>query len=310
MAGISSRAMGGLESKQRFQGQELAHGEFSDGLGLEMYEFKYRMHDPQTGRFWQIDPLADKYIYNSTYAFSENHVTSHVELEGLEKVSIKKAAAIQTASDGYGDYFKRSYSVTLSGSKMTREQIFNDIGNNFSRYTAGQSYFEKVKGTEGTMAVGDEFSLTGGPNYRTALVSDIKNDFPYSGDQLLGAQRDFVDESSGTYHWGDIHTGVTVSAINKSENSSSFTFSTWDGHVEAGQIKFSISTNKDGTMSFDITSNSRSSNFFTDKVYRYVGGYELQTNHWTNFLSNLINRTGSNNTTINMTTITSVDPIK
>jgi hypothetical protein len=41
----------------------------------------------QTGRFWQIDPLAEKYDYNSTYAFSENKVTSHVELEGLEAES-------------------------------------------------------------------------------------------------------------------------------------------------------------------------------------------------------------------------------
>jgi RHS repeat-associated protein len=88
MAGISSKAAGGFESTQKFQGQEFAHNEFSDGSGLEMYEFKYRMHDPQTGRFWQVDPLTDKYIYNSTYAFSENKVTSHFELEGLEAVEM------------------------------------------------------------------------------------------------------------------------------------------------------------------------------------------------------------------------------
>ncbi len=40
---------------------------------------------PDIGRFFNIDPLADKYVYNSPFAFSENHVTTHVELEGLEK---------------------------------------------------------------------------------------------------------------------------------------------------------------------------------------------------------------------------------
>lgn len=84
MAGISSKAAYTLENKkQKFQGQE-----FADDLGINYYEFKYRNHDPQIGRFIQIDPLANKYVYNSTYAFSENHVTAHVELEGLEKFSI------------------------------------------------------------------------------------------------------------------------------------------------------------------------------------------------------------------------------
>ena len=49
-------------------------------------QFKWRNHDPALGRFFSVDPLADKYVYNSPYSFSENHVTSHVELEGLEKV--------------------------------------------------------------------------------------------------------------------------------------------------------------------------------------------------------------------------------
>lgn len=48
--------------------------------------FKWRNHKPDIGRFFNIDPLAEKYYYNSPYAFSENKVVAHVELEGLESV--------------------------------------------------------------------------------------------------------------------------------------------------------------------------------------------------------------------------------
>jgi hypothetical protein len=61
--------------------------EHIDDLGLNWDSFKWRNHMPDIGRFFNIDPLAEKYVYNSTYAFSENKVTSHVEIEGLEAAS-------------------------------------------------------------------------------------------------------------------------------------------------------------------------------------------------------------------------------
>jgi hypothetical protein len=39
---------------------------------------------PDIGRFFNVDPLAEKYVHNSTYAFAENKVITFVELEGLE----------------------------------------------------------------------------------------------------------------------------------------------------------------------------------------------------------------------------------
>ncbi|MFP3596102.1 hypothetical protein [Chryseobacterium sp. SIMBA_029] len=39
---------------------------------------------PDVGRFFNIDPLAEKYQYNSTYAFQENKMGLGKELEGAE----------------------------------------------------------------------------------------------------------------------------------------------------------------------------------------------------------------------------------
>jgi RHS repeat-associated protein len=68
-----------VENKFKFQGQ--AH---VDDLSLNWDGFKWRNHQPDIGRFFNIDPMASAFYYNSPYAFSENKVTTHVELEGLE----------------------------------------------------------------------------------------------------------------------------------------------------------------------------------------------------------------------------------
>lgn len=64
-----------------FQGQEI-----NEELGLNWHSFKWRNYDASLSRFMNIDPLAEKFMYNSPYAFSENKVISHFELEGLEAV--------------------------------------------------------------------------------------------------------------------------------------------------------------------------------------------------------------------------------
>jgi RHS repeat-associated protein len=60
MAGISSKAAGSVANKKQYAGNELQNREFSDGSGLEFYDFNARTYDQQTGRFIQIDPLADE----------------------------------------------------------------------------------------------------------------------------------------------------------------------------------------------------------------------------------------------------------
>ncbi|MDG5490633.1 hypothetical protein [Psychroserpens sp. SPM9] len=88
---------------QTYQDQEL-----NKDLGLNVHEWKYRISDPAIGRFWQIDPLAEKYVYNSTYAFQENKLGSGIELEGLENTGF--------------DMRQRYRDKQLLKGKMTQEQ--------------------------------------------------------------------------------------------------------------------------------------------------------------------------------------------
>ncbi|MBO7492747.1 MAG: hypothetical protein J6T87_01215, partial [Bacteroidales bacterium] len=66
-----------------FNGQEADNEALGEGA---LHAFEYRMHDTRIGRFWSVDPLAEKFPWNSAYAFAENQVVEGRELEGLEVV--------------------------------------------------------------------------------------------------------------------------------------------------------------------------------------------------------------------------------
>jgi RHS repeat-associated protein len=84
-----------------FQGQEGDDQIKGDGNSVN---YSFRMHDPRLGRFFAVDPLASKYPHNSTYAFSENDVICHVELEGLEKApSGSNSSSTATGGSSAGD---------------------------------------------------------------------------------------------------------------------------------------------------------------------------------------------------------------
>jgi RHS repeat-associated protein len=87
MAGISDKAVKTpyAENKYRFNGgNELQNKEFSDGSGLEAYDATFRMYDPQIGRFWQIDPLADINENSSPYSFVANNPIKYNDPSGLD----------------------------------------------------------------------------------------------------------------------------------------------------------------------------------------------------------------------------------
>jgi RHS repeat-associated protein len=87
MSGLCDRALKSnyAENKYRYNGSsELQSKEFSDGAGLETYDATFRMYDPQIGRFWQIDPLAEVGEAWSPYSFVLNNPLSFNDPMGLK----------------------------------------------------------------------------------------------------------------------------------------------------------------------------------------------------------------------------------
>jgi RHS repeat-associated protein len=118
-AELDARTQSSSEYRFGFQGQEMDDEVKGEGNSVN---YKYRMHDPRVGRFFAVDPLAPKYPHNSPYAFSENKVIDHIELEGLEGAVV----IMREYLDENGCKFTiTNFEVTEGGYGYGKEGILN-----------------------------------------------------------------------------------------------------------------------------------------------------------------------------------------
>ncbi len=82
MNGISSKAASTLQNKYKYNEKELQSNEFSDGSGLEAYDFGARYYDLQIGRFQQIDLMVHSRDWVSPYNFVQNNPINRVDPTG------------------------------------------------------------------------------------------------------------------------------------------------------------------------------------------------------------------------------------
>lgn len=90
MAGISDKAIKTqyAQNKYRYNGKELQNQEFSDGSGLEAYDYGARLQDPQIGRFLTDDPHSEKYADFSPYNYCVDNPENAVDVDGRDAILI------------------------------------------------------------------------------------------------------------------------------------------------------------------------------------------------------------------------------
>ncbi|MFC4231489.1 DUF6443 domain-containing protein [Parasediminibacterium paludis] len=124
MSGISAKAANSIGNKLKYNGKELQSEEFTDGSGLDVYDYNARMQDPQIGKFLQIDPHAGSYFSQSPYTYVKNNPIIGTDPTGMD-VYLEGEAAQESFKA-----LQRSYA------NRDNSGVAYDLG--------GIDYFEKV----------------------------------------------------------------------------------------------------------------------------------------------------------------------
>lgn len=165
MAGISDKAIktSYAVNKYRYNGKELQNQEFSDGSGLDAYDYGGRFQDPQLGVWHGIDPLAEKSRRWSPYAYGFDNPVRFVDPDGMASQDAQDADPDGERTVNYVDVMTKDGAVYRIWEYADQEgggPGANDIGSDDEDKNPKTTIAKIIKAfNDGKAAIGYKFSI-------------------------------------------------------------------------------------------------------------------------------------------------------
>ena len=126
--------------------------ELQDEFGLNVYDYGARTYDPAVPWFWQVDPLAEKYSFQSVYVYADDNPVFFEDINGMGVDDIY--------IDENGNYLGTDGAETKNIRVISRETGDSNGGEKGAHTDEGTKNLQKSENS--TLLVGtDKYTQTG-----------------------------------------------------------------------------------------------------------------------------------------------------
>lgn len=121
---VSTSAMGVTKQPLKYNGKEL-----ETNFDLQTYEYGARQYNSQIGRWNGIDPLAEKYTYETPYNYAGNNPIINIDVDGLYKYPANKSNEYKNEFPMLTAYLTNNISNDVAKSSRLTEAILRHADN-------------------------------------------------------------------------------------------------------------------------------------------------------------------------------------